>query len=115
MTRSTMREHIFKLLFRAPFIDNKDEYEEQINLYFADADIETKPCSLPTCCWHSIPFASAPDFVSELRELCIRLDVDLLVPGVDEELQLIAEAKDAFNCEILMPSPEFIKIHLKFG
>ena len=29
MTRSTMREHIFKLLFRAPFIDNKDEYEEQ--------------------------------------------------------------------------------------
>ena len=39
MTRSTMREHIFKLLFRAPFIDNKDEYEEQINLYFADADL----------------------------------------------------------------------------
>ena len=39
MTRSTMGEHIFKLLFRAPFIDNKDEYEEQINLYFADADM----------------------------------------------------------------------------
>ena len=39
MTRSTMREHIFKLVFRAPFIDNKDEYEEQINLYFADADM----------------------------------------------------------------------------
>ena len=36
MTRSTMREHIFKLLFRAPFIDNKDEYEEQLNLYFAE-------------------------------------------------------------------------------
>ena len=27
MTRSTMREHIFKLLFRAPFIDNKDDAE----------------------------------------------------------------------------------------
>ena len=34
MTRSTMREHIFKLLFRAPFIDNKDEYEEQIPVVF---------------------------------------------------------------------------------
>ena len=88
------------------------QLNESYEVHFADADIETKPCSLPTCCWHSIPFASAPDFVSELRELCIRLDVDLLVPGVDEELQLIAEAKDAFNCEILMPSPEFIKIHL---
>ena len=38
MTRSTMREHIFKLLFRAPFID-KNDYEEQIELYFADADM----------------------------------------------------------------------------
>ena len=39
MTRSTMREHIFKLLFRAPYIDNKDEYDEQIDLYFSDADM----------------------------------------------------------------------------
>lgn len=38
MNRSTMREHIFKLLFRAPFID-KNDYEEQIELYFADADM----------------------------------------------------------------------------
>lgn len=38
MTRSTMREHIFKLLFRAPFID-KNDYEEQIELYFEDADM----------------------------------------------------------------------------
>ena len=38
MTRSTMREHIFKLLFRAPVID-KNDYEEQIELYFADADM----------------------------------------------------------------------------
>ena len=38
MTRSTMREHIFKLLFRARFID-KNDYEEQIELYFADADM----------------------------------------------------------------------------
>ena len=39
MTRSTLREHIFKLLFRAPYIDNKDEYDEQIDLYFSDADM----------------------------------------------------------------------------
>lgn len=35
MTRTIMREHIFKLLFRAPFHE-LNELEEQIDLYFAE-------------------------------------------------------------------------------
>lgn len=33
MTRSEMREHVFKLIFRVPFHD-KNELREQINYYF---------------------------------------------------------------------------------
>lgn len=33
MTRSEMREHIFRILFAAQFC-NKEEFEEQIRLYF---------------------------------------------------------------------------------
>lgn len=36
MTRSTMREHIFRLLFRAPFF-NKSDIEEQIEYYFCNS------------------------------------------------------------------------------
>ena len=33
MTRSEMREHVFKLIFRVPFLD-KNELREQIDYYF---------------------------------------------------------------------------------
>lgn len=42
MTRSEMREHVFKLIFRVPFHD-KNELREQIDYYFDDlTDINEK-------------------------------------------------------------------------
>lgn len=42
MTRSEMREHVFKLIFRVPFHD-KNELSEQIDYYFDDlTDVNEK-------------------------------------------------------------------------
>ena len=42
MTRSEMREHVFKLIFRVPFHD-KNELREQIDYYFDDlTDVNEK-------------------------------------------------------------------------
>ena len=42
MTRSEMREHVFKLIFRVPFHD-KNELREQIDYYFDDlSDVNEK-------------------------------------------------------------------------
>lgn len=42
MTRSEMREHVFKLIFRVPFYD-KNELREQIDYYFDDlTDVNEK-------------------------------------------------------------------------
>lgn len=42
MTRSDMREHTFKILFRVPF-HNKNELREQIDYYFdALPDVKEK-------------------------------------------------------------------------
>lgn len=42
MTRSEMREHVFKLIFRVPFQD-KNELREQIDYYFDDlTDVNEK-------------------------------------------------------------------------
>src|SRR4051812_48101191 len=35
-------------------------------VYFADADPDAKPASIPVASWHAIPMASSPDFVEEL-------------------------------------------------
>ena len=82
------------------------------DVHFADADPEAKPYSVPSHSWHPIPLASAPAFVEELGRLCHELDVDLLVPGVDEELLPISQARDVMACEVLLPPTEFVKTHL---
>jgi N utilization substance protein B len=41
MTRSTIREHIFKILFRTEFYDNSEEFKQQVE-YYLDELHDTK-------------------------------------------------------------------------
>jgi carbamoyl-phosphate synthase large subunit len=85
---------------------------DRYDLHFADADPESKPASISASCWHGVPFAAEPDFIGSLRRLCRELAIDLLVPGVDEELLAIAQAEPAVAPAVLLPPPEFIAHHL---
>ena len=85
---------------------------KRYEVHFADADNGAKPYSVPLTHWHQIPSASAPAFCEELNRLCRNLGVDLLIPGVDEELLSISQSLDSMACEVLMPPAEFIKTHL---
>ena len=85
---------------------------ERYDVHFADADPEAKPHSIPSGSWHRIPFASSPGLVEALQRLCRDLNVDLLVPGVDEELLPVSQARDAMPCEVLLPPTEFVAAHL---
>ena len=78
------------------------------NVLFADADPEARPARVAAANWHSIPMAAAPSFVSGLQALCRELNVDVLVPGVDEELPHIARERVGFDCAVLLPPTEFI-------
>jgi carbamoyl-phosphate synthase large subunit len=80
--------------------------------HFADADITSKPYILPSSQWHNIPYASDPDFIEALQALCRKLNVDLLIPGVDEELIPIAQKSEGFSCQIILPPLGFISTHL---
>lgn len=81
-------------------------------VHFADADVNSKPYSLPTTHWHEIPYASNLDFIKKLRALCEKLNINLLIPGVDEELIPIVKNKDFFSCQIILPPLDFILTHL---
>lgn len=85
---------------------------EHYDVHLADADPEAKPAFVSDSFWHNIPFASAPDFVAKLRQLCSDLGIDVVIPGVDEELLLISEARLSLGCEVLLPSTRFIQAHL---
>jgi len=85
----------------------KDQHE----VYFADADAEAKPANVPMARWLHIDRADQPTFLETLLYRCEQYRIDVLVPGVDEELLRIADARTLFGCHVLLPSSWFIQCH----
>ena len=86
----------------------KDKYE----LLFCDADINSVNSSIPNSRIHRIPFADEKGFRESIERLCIEREVDLLIPGVDEELTLLADLKNHKKFDVLLPPKKFIELHL---
>jgi len=81
-------------------------------VHFADAEKNSKPAFIPEDNWHNIEGAKSKIFLKRLLSLCKKLKISILVPTVDEELEIIALNKKRFDCKILLPDIEFIKNHL---
>jgi carbamoyl-phosphate synthase large subunit len=65
-------------------------------LFTTDLD----PTMAPACHFSDDSFEvgrfSSPTYITDLQELCIRNHVGLIVPTIDTELQLLADAQDTF-------------------
>jgi len=82
-------------------------------LHFADADPEAFDPAITRSRCHVIPLGSADGFVDELAKLCRRIEIDLLVPGVDEELLPLARNSKHFGpTRLLIPSLDYIETML---
>lgn len=80
-------------------------------VFFADADLETKPYGVPDSQWLQIPLAKDPDFSDSIDNLCRRLQIDLLIPTVDEELLPISQLQKNSNYAVLLPPDYFVQRH----
>ena len=90
-------EAIYRLL--------SDRYE----CHFADADPSAIDDAIPADKRHAIPLAQDAGFAKMVASLCCALGVDLLVPGVDEELPKMASiARSVPAMKILAPDSVFI-------
>jgi carbamoyl-phosphate synthase large subunit len=85
-----------------------DRYE----MHFADADAQAIDPSIPEDRRHEIPFANVPDFGKKLCELFQTLGIDLLVPGVDEELPIVADLVERGRLKALLPPKPFVETHM---
>ena len=89
------------------------QLSEKYDLYFADKDTRKICFSIPVDRKISIPSAEAKDFFSEILRCCLNYNIDLIVPGVDEELLIILENQDKFsNTKIFLPSIDFVRLML---
>ena len=69
--------------------------------------------TIPDSRKYQIPSASSELFISHISELCDRLAVDLLIPGVDEELVLVqGQFPGECQTKVFLPKPEFVSAML---
>ena len=82
-------------------------------LHFGDADVSTIDPSIPENRRHQLPWASDPDFPYRVAAICKRVGIDLLVPGVDEELPPLARHAGALVPTLLMlPGGDYVELML---
>lgn len=82
-------------------------------LHFGDADVTAIDPSIPECQRLELPWASDSDFIPKITKLCQRLEIDLLIPGVDEELLVLAKNAEALApTRLLLPDVKYVETML---
>lgn len=82
---------------------------DRYDCHFADADPYAIDDAIPPDNRHVIPLAQDAGFAKVVTSLCSELGVDLLIPGVDEELPIMAAISRAVPAmKILAPDLAFI-------
>lgn len=109
-----MSENRFKILFTAGGSPGQEalfrDLWNRYDMFFADMEPQRISPSIPITKRFQIPVATSDDFVPMLAQLCKDLHIDLLVPGVDEELLKIWHAKDMFGAtRLFMPRVSFVE------
>ena len=88
------------------FLSNK------YDLYFGDACVDSIDDRIPADRKVSLPFANDPQFLSRLAEISDSLQLDMIVPGVDEELPVLCDNRHKNLPEIFAPPADFVRLML---
>jgi carbamoyl-phosphate synthase large subunit len=87
--------------------------EGKYNVHFGDADEEAISPNIPKDRRHQLPWASDPNFILKMTELCRKLNIDLLVPSVDEELLVLSRNAEGLAPTLLfLPNTDYIETML---
>lgn len=81
---------------------------EKYDAFFADACVDSIDPVIPVDRRIEIPYADASNFISAMQDVAAEKNIDLIIPGVDEELLLFCEARNSSLPKILLPSLEFV-------
>lgn len=90
-----------------------DLLSPRYEVHFCDTDPRRVTPAVPVTRVHAIPMASDPGFVASLAALCRREAIDVVVPGVDEELSALARGRSLLEATaVLVPSEDFVEAML---
>jgi carbamoyl-phosphate synthase large subunit len=82
-------------------------------LFFADAKIDSITPQVSSDKKLFVPYANDKQFLQSIIDLTTKLQIDILISQVDEELPLLAGNKERFNPTLLLvPDENFINLFL---
>jgi len=87
--------------------------EGRHEVHFCDADTRRISAVVPDERAHPVPMAGDPSYLAAVVRLCREESIDVLVPGVDEELELLARHRDELSpTVVLLPTASFVETML---
>ena len=82
-------------------------------LFFTDAKIDSITPQVSSDKRFFVPYATDKQFLQSIIDLTTRLQIDILISQVDEELPLLAGNRKLFNPTLLLvPDENFINLFL---
>jgi carbamoyl-phosphate synthase large subunit len=86
-------------------------WEKKYILYFCDCNPLKKPKFISKKKWVEVPVAYSKNYLVKLNRIVSILKIDLLIPTVDEEVQIISNNRHKIKCDLFIPSKKFVDIH----
>ena len=83
--------------------------KKKYNLFFCDISVNNVNPIIPKKRVFRICKSDSINYLKELRKLCLKKKIDLVVPGIDEELPILSKNKKILP-ELFLPDYEMIKI-----
>ena len=84
------------------------QWRERYSLFFGDADPTAVSPVIPAERVVALPFAREPGFASRVQAISKELALDMVIPGVDEELPALAALAGEASPQILLPDRPFV-------
>ena len=84
--------------------------KKKYDLYFVDMNVSNISPVIPDDRKFQVPAVISEAYLPTIIRLCREMSIDLLVPGVDEELMKLHMASDKFeNTMLFLPKPDFVE------
>ena len=87
-------------------------FDDKYDVHFCDANINAKPFYIKKEKWHEVPLAKEPNFLSTILNLCDNIEIDIIIPSVDEELLSLSKIAKDKQPNVLLPTSDFITTHI---
>ncbi len=82
--------------------------KKKYNVYFCDMNIDNVNIKIPKKNILKVPAVKNKKYIKSIKKICDKYNIDIIVPGIDEELKKFKKNENLFK-RVFLPSIDLIK------